>query len=234
MDDMRDLGGARDLAAGDFGAWLGEVRVAIRREGTSDVPCGTCTACCTSSQFVHIAPDETDTLAHIPAELLFTAPGLPRGYLLLGYDERGHCPMLIDGACSIYEHRPLTCRAYDCRVFPAAGIDADDDKPLIASQTNRWRFAFATDDDRARWGATRAAAAYLRDHRDLIGDVAALPNATRHAVLAIEIHEVFLGHDDRTGALTVIDPGPDAVRLAVRSCTGSGGAEGRDGDGGNR
>ena len=38
----------------------------------------TCTACCTSSQFVHIEPDETDTLAHIPAALRFPAPGTAR------------------------------------------------------------------------------------------------------------------------------------------------------------
>ncbi len=79
---------------------------ALRGDGGTDVPCGTCTACCTSSQFVHIEPDETDTLAHIPADVLFPAPLAPRGHVLLGYDERGHCPMLVDNACSIYEHRP--------------------------------------------------------------------------------------------------------------------------------
>ena len=30
----------------------------------------------------------------------------------MGYDERGHCPMLVDGDCSIYDHRPRTCRMY--------------------------------------------------------------------------------------------------------------------------
>ncbi len=74
---------------------------AIRGERGSEVPCGSCTACCTSSQFVHIGPDETDTLARIPAALLFPAPRQPPGHVLLGYDERGHCPMLVDGRCSI-------------------------------------------------------------------------------------------------------------------------------------
>ncbi len=69
----------RGLAAGDFSAWLGEMQAAIRGERASDVPCGTCTACCTSSQFIHIGPDESDTLAHIPGELLFPAPRLPAG-----------------------------------------------------------------------------------------------------------------------------------------------------------
>ena len=120
--------------AGDFSSWLRAMQAAIREERDADVPCGTCTACCTSSQFVHIAPDETDTLSHIPSALLFPAPRLPRGHVLLGYDERGHCPMLVDGQCSIYEHRPRTCRTYDCRVFPASGLHLDDDerKVLIA------------------------------------------------------------------------------------------------------
>ena len=52
---------------------------------------------------------------------------MPKGNMLLGYDENGHCPMLIDDKCSIYEHRPITCRSYDCRIFPAAGIVAGDD-----------------------------------------------------------------------------------------------------------
>src|ERR1700680_3946260 len=97
---------AGPLAAGDFSAWINDMQRAIRGERGSDVPCGGCTACCTSSQFIHIAPDETDTLYRIPAELLFSAPRLPRGHVVLGYDERGHCPMLIDNRCSIYQHRP--------------------------------------------------------------------------------------------------------------------------------
>ena len=114
------------LPAGGFAEWLAGMERSLRGEADSDVPCGGCTACCTSSQFVHIEPDEVETLAHIPADLLFPAPRLPRGNVLLGYDERGHCPMLVDGACSIYAHRPRTCRIYDCRVFPATGVEIDD------------------------------------------------------------------------------------------------------------
>src|SRR3954468_21156823 len=131
------------LAAGNFVAWLAEVQAAIAGDAAADVPCGDCTACCTSSQFVHIGPEEADTLTHIPAELLFPAPRMPRGHVLMGYDERGHCPMLIDGKCSIYEHRPRTCRTYDCRVFAASGIEPDDDdKVLIRERVRRWQFSF--------------------------------------------------------------------------------------------
>jgi Fe-S-cluster containining protein len=118
------------------------------------VPCDGCVACCTSSQFVHIEPDETDALAHVPAELRFPAPGLPKGHVVLGYDEQGCCPMLVDGVCSIYEHRPRACRAYDCRVFAATGVEPDESQPAIAARVREWRFEV---DDEARWDAMRAA-----------------------------------------------------------------------------
>jgi uncharacterized protein len=146
-----------DLPAGDFSPWLDGMREALRGERDSDVPCAGCTACCTSAQFVHVAPDETDTLAHIPPALLFPAPRMPRGHVLLGYDERGHCPMLVDDRCSIYEHRPRACRTYDCRIFAATGVEVDDDKPEIARRVRRWRFTFPTDADRARRSEVRAA-----------------------------------------------------------------------------
>jgi Fe-S-cluster containining protein len=165
------------LPAGPFSAWLRGIHAALAAEADSDVPCGTCTACCTSSQFVHIEPDEVDTLAHIPSEVLFPAPRLPAGHVLMGYDERGHCPMLVDGACSIYEHRPRTCRTYDCRIFPAAGVEADIEKPLIAAQARRWRFEHPTAEDRSDHDAVLAAAQQV--------DAAA--NATEHAVLAIRV-----------------------------------------------
>jgi Fe-S-cluster containining protein len=164
-----------ELSAGPFSAWLRSIEAALVADAESDVPCGSCTACCTSSQFVHIEPDEVDTLAHIPSEVLFPAPRLPAGHLLMGYDERGHCPMLVDGACSIYEHRPRTCRTYDCRIFPAAGIEADADRPAIARQARRWRFEHPTAGDQADHEAVRAAARRVE----------APANATEHAVLAI-------------------------------------------------
>ena len=149
------------LPAGPLTTWLGMIDAALAGEGDSDVPCGPCTACCTSSQFVHVGPEESDALAHIPAELLFPAPGLP-GHLLLGYDERGHCPLLVDGVCSIYSHRPRTCRVYDCRVFAATGVDpGPDDKPAVTEQAVRWVFEISTDDDRRSAAALRATVAAL-------------------------------------------------------------------------
>ncbi|MDQ3896986.1 MAG: hypothetical protein M3326_07025, partial [Actinomycetota bacterium] len=89
---QRKPGDGEELPAGDFSSWLVEMRGALRGENPATVPCGGCTACCRSSKFIHIGPDETDTLAHIPPELVFPAPR-PRGHFVLGYDEHGHCPM---------------------------------------------------------------------------------------------------------------------------------------------
>jgi Fe-S-cluster containining protein len=175
------VGDDAPLPAGGFSAWLAGMGRALDGGADADVPCGGCTACCTSSQFVHIEPDETDTLRHVPAELLFPAPQRPRGHVLLGYDARGHCPMLIDGACSIYEHRPRTCRTYDCRVFPAAGVGQDEPgKEAIAERARRWRFDFPTERDRVEHEAVQAAARHVREREE---GTATTP--TRIAVLAV-------------------------------------------------
>jgi uncharacterized protein len=211
---MTDDNPPHDLAAGDFATWLAGMTAALRAGTATEVPCGDCTACCTSSQFVHVAPDETVTLARIPTELLFPAPGLPAGHVLMGYDEHGHCPMFVDGACSIYEDRPRTCRTYDCRVFAAAGLHGEPaDKPAIAQRAGRWRFSFAGDDDRVRHAAVQAAAAYLAaNHHDVA------THATRRAVVAVEIHDRFMAVDD-TGTTTMATPEADAVAhdIAIRT-----------------
>jgi hypothetical protein len=209
------------LAAGDFSSWVGEMEGALRGDRGSDVPCDGCTACCTSSQFVHIGPDEADTLAHIPADLLFPAPRLPVGHVLLGYDERGHCPMLTDNRCSIYEHRPRTCRTYDCRVLPAAGLEGNDDKVSIAQQARRWRFSFPTRAARVEYDAVGAAATFLDQHQDVVSGASAPMNATQIAVLAIEVHRVFLRHDEATGEPSVVDADPEVVRTEVLRVIGA-------------
>jgi Fe-S-cluster containining protein len=195
------------LAAGDFSSWMTEIQGAIRGDHGSDVPCDGCTACCTSSQFIHVGPDESDTLAHIPADLLFPAPGRPPGHVVLGYDERGHCPMLIDDKCSIYEHRPRTCRTYDCRIFPATGLDIDDaDKTQIADRARRWRFSYHTDADRLQHDAVRAAATTLQAQADRRPGRAVPTNSTQLAVRAIEAVGVELVRAPRTPDVSLDAP----------------------------
>src|SRR5204863_6822072 len=75
-----------DLAAGGFSAWAAGTRRAQTSDDDAAVPCDGCTACCRSSFFVHIEPDETATLQRVPRDLLFPAPGRPRGHVAIGYD----------------------------------------------------------------------------------------------------------------------------------------------------
>ena len=122
---------------------------------------------------------------------------MPQGHVVLAYDERGHCPMLIDNQCSIYEHRPQTCRTYDCRVFAAAGVSIDDDdaKALIARRVRRWQFSHPAPDDRIRHDAVRAAATFLAENPERLADEVVPTNATRRAVRAVEMHDAFLRRD---------------------------------------
>src|SRR5262245_49610577 len=175
-----------------FSFWLRRTRQAQRTEEGASVPCGECKACCTSFYFIHIRPDETETLAKIPQELLFAAPGLPKGNVVLGYDKNGHCPMFINNQCSIYEYRPQTCRKYDCRIFPATGLPAGSDKPLISQQAGRWKFDFPTTQDHEHFLAVQAAAKFLREHTKDFPPGFIPNNPTQQAVVAIKVYEVFL------------------------------------------
>jgi Fe-S-cluster containining protein len=164
------------LPAGELSSWLVGMQAALRGERDADVPCGGCTACCRSSQFVHIEPDETDALAHIPAALRFPAPGRPKGHVVLGYDDHGRCPMLGDHGCTIYEHRPRACRTYDCRIFTATGIEPDATQPAVAERVRRWRFAVDTPEARRLRAELESAGAH---HAEL--------PPTRRAVAAVEV-----------------------------------------------
>lgn len=138
----------------DFERWAQEFRRALDLGEATDVPCDGCTACCRSAQFVHIGSDETATLRRIDPALLAPAPGRP-GYLVMGYDQHGRCPMLGDQGCGIYHDRPRTCRTYDCRVF--AATDVGPEQPLVAGRIRDWAFR----DDLTREAAVGRAAELL-------------------------------------------------------------------------
>jgi Fe-S-cluster containining protein len=210
------------LPAGDFSSWLAQMQAAIRGEGASEVPCRGCTACCRSSQFIHIGPDEIDTLARIPSALLSAAPRLPAGTMVLGYDDRGHCPMLIDDQCSIYEHRPRACRAYDCRIFAATGAEPGPNQELIARRTKRWRFAFPRESDHREYGAVRAAAGFVERHPEVVGESAPVaPN--RLAAAAVAMFGAFLDRNPVTGAVGIDEPDAEQLRLKLGAAPPEGG-----------
>lgn len=176
-----------------FSHWLAQMRLSIRAGKSMNVPCGRCTACCRSSYFIHIGRSETKTISHIPKELLFPAPGRPKGSYVLGYDRQGRCPMLIKDKCSIYNHRPLTCRIYDCRIFAATCIPAGGkDKNLVTQRTRRWKFSYPAKLDLVEHSAVKAAASFLQENSGSLPSALRAGSNTTLAVLAIKIFNVFL------------------------------------------
>jgi len=181
------------LPAGCFSSWLRRTRNALAKEKGSVVNCGPCKACCTSSYFIHIRPEEKQALSRIDKKLLFPAPGLPKGNVLLGYFENGYCPMMTDKGCAIYEHRPLTCRTYDCRIFAAAGIDAgEEDQVLINQQARLWQFSYSTGSDHAQHEAVKAAALFLQTRGKIFPEGTIPRNPSQLALMAIKVYKVFL------------------------------------------
>lgn len=180
-------------SAGDFSSWLHRTEDSYKnRTFDVNVPCGECTACCRSSLFIHVKPEETETLKHIPKDLLFAAPGLPKGTQLMGYNENGHCPMFQNNKCSIYDFRPLTCRQFDCRIFAATKIEMDVSHTAIVEQAKKWFFNMPGETDQIESSAVVQAAQFLRDQASLFPNKALPSNPSQLALLAIKVHKVFL------------------------------------------
>jgi Fe-S-cluster containining protein len=204
--DVENTTNTADLPAGGFSQWLSQTRAAQRSNEDVDVACGACNACCKSSYFIHIAPTESGTLRRIPKQLLFAAPGLPAGNVIMGYDENGRCPVLVDEKCSIYADRPQTCRTYDCRVFPAAGIDGGgNEKELLNQRIRRWKFSYASPSDRADHAAVQASAAFLQRQADKFPSGFVPRNPAQLAVLAVIVYDVFVNHADDDRVRTEIE-----------------------------
>ena len=212
--------------AGDFRTWLGAMIAALQGEGGIEVPCGDCRGCCKSSYFIVVRPEDRRARAVIPISVLVDAPNHPPGHNLLGYESNGNCRMLDGNDCSIYEHRPQTCRDYDCRIFAAAEIGAGgSNKSIINMQVQSWRFQFACDEDRQIQRAIASAARFIGDERDSFPGGRAPSYPSGIAVLAIKSYEVFMPSNStgRSAAETA-----RAIVDASRSFdAGSGAATGR-------
>ena len=80
-----DDSGPVHVFAGNFSDWLRRTEASLRSEAAGVVvDCGSCRGCCRSSMFIHVRPEEKETIRRIPRALLFPAPGLPIGHLLIG------------------------------------------------------------------------------------------------------------------------------------------------------
>lgn len=182
------------IPAGDFSSWLRQARDSLLGKGGMEVACGECVGCCTSSYFIHIRPEEKAAISRIPANLLFAAPGQPKGHFLMGYDSAGLCPMFKATNCVIYEHRPHTCRDYDCRIFTAAGIAAGgNEKAVINERVERWLFSYPTKLDCDEHQAVKTAAAFIHEHAYHFPGGRVPDDPSQLAVLAIKSYEVFIG-----------------------------------------
>jgi uncharacterized protein len=182
-----------EVPAGAFGSWLQDVRASLRGTGGTDVPCGDCVGCCVSSYFIPVRAGDKAAHERISPQLLVRAPGMPEGDRMMGYRSDGTCPMLTAGRCTIYEHRPQTCRDYDCRIFAAAGIDAGgSDKHVINRRVRAWRFTYSSEQERLTHGAVRSAASFIQERKDSFPGGRAPTAPTGIAVLAVKAYGVFL------------------------------------------
>ena len=120
--------------------------------------------------------------------------------------------MLNVKRCSIYEHRPLTCRAYDCRIFAAAGILAGgEDKAAINQRIQRWEFRYPSISDRVEHLAVQAAASFVQKHASAFPGGRVPTEPGQLAILAIKTYRIFL---ESEGNLTVQQTKPSAVEIA--------------------
>jgi Fe-S-cluster containining protein len=181
--------------AGELADWVDHFLETMKGEGPGSVPCGECVGCCTSSKFILVRPSDFKAKAVIPEELLFPAPGLPKGFLLMGYNELGHCPMFRNGKCSIYESRPETCRQYDCRVLAATNASLEGESETIADQVNSWRFSFEKSASADAANAIRRSMKFLKQHSMSFPEEYIPVTETQLSALAVRIHREFMGPD---------------------------------------
>jgi uncharacterized protein len=198
--------------AGGFSAWLRAMRGSLSGGEGMPVACGDCVGCCTSGYFIKVRPHESAALQHIPAAHL--APGEPDGTRYMAANANGHCPMFDPGigsrgGCSIYQHRPETCRTYDCRIFTAAGMSAGEGRTMINDRVASWRFSYEDDTARREHLAVTAAAKFLRQHPVRFPNGHVPSRASDIAVLAVKSYTVFM-------AGTVADE--EAATGIVKAC----------------
>ena len=88
-------------------------------EPIEDVPCGTCTKCC-ELLAPYLTPDEISSGLY-PLSLVTPSEQQQMEEPKIGptvtifKNKTGGCSLFVDGKCSIYEYRPLSCRQFDCR-----------------------------------------------------------------------------------------------------------------------
>ena len=89
-------------------------KLRILREIYESIPNAGCKGLCVSAcSTIPVFTFELDRLEAVTGRKLPTvAAGDDIGGLILGNDIGAPCPLLVMGRCSVYDHRPLICRAF--------------------------------------------------------------------------------------------------------------------------
>jgi Fe-S-cluster containining protein len=171
----------RDLITGEPYAAKdgGDVEAYLDRWGRNErppVPCNGCPTCC-YHQHVDVYPDQErpEDLPHMSIE----KDEAGRSWLRKRPD--GACIHLGDGGCAIYEHRPQSCRKYDCRIYSLFGVldgmDGDRYTPAWAfrQETLRSRILLTAH----KLAGMLAAAELKREGKPLAADAVAMRAFTK-------------------------------------------------------
>ena len=95
-------------------AWFRSLHWSLASNGQTDVPCNGCTECCKSNQGLFLHPEQGDEVESYRHRVVRDrATGNP--VFLLATEANGQCVYLGASGCTIYDHRPLLCRSFDCR-----------------------------------------------------------------------------------------------------------------------
>jgi len=152
--------------ASPFSARLEMTKIDIKSDIGVSVHCGSCSACCTSGFYIAVSKNKVKTLDRIAEDLLKTIPRIPELFYI-GFNKKGHCHLLIENHCSIYDFRPDSCRTFECRIYSATGIKLDKDEiSPINLPIKEWKFSYPTRNDVLQQERLVKAVSILKDNID--------------------------------------------------------------------
>lgn len=105
---------------------------------SANVPCGSCTACCTGYDVELDPTDSGEGLNYDTDE---------RGVRTLKRQSNGDCGHLVQGRCGVYELRPLPCRSYDCRAMLIAHVAPKSHAAVAEALRTKWHIALIAHED---------------------------------------------------------------------------------------
>jgi uncharacterized protein len=180
--------------AGEFSKWLVEIRSSLISDSIMDVPCGKCIGCCVSSKFVRVQAQETMSIKTIPEELLHKTED---GSYNISFQENGHCSMLVDEKCQIYDNRPKSCRQFDCRIYTAAGLLPNrPEEGNIVSRVKDWKFSYDSADSLDCHEAVKETANFIQQNGKHFPGGRTPSDPSQIALVAIKAYPALLQKSD--------------------------------------